>query len=61
MKLTNNLIYSYAIALNEAFVDNTKEIDAKLLNKVDADTIYSKNEVNDLVNTKYLLYYKYIL
>lgn len=30
MKLTNNLIYSYAIALNEAFVDNTQRLPMKV-------------------------------
>ena len=30
MKLTNNLIYSYAIALNKAFVDNTQRLPMKV-------------------------------
>lgn len=30
MKLTNNEIYSYAIALNEAFVDNTQRLPMKV-------------------------------
>ena len=30
MKLTNNEIYSYAIALNEAFADNTQRLPMKV-------------------------------
>lgn len=30
MKLTNNLIYNYAIALNEAFADNTQRFPMKV-------------------------------